>query len=567
MATYTYKFTEIYGSYINLISDRDLENEVFEIGDVINLTGNIYNAGKNGGSTFTALRAYFEKEYRVTQTMGSIGINAPINKTTSFSRTPISIVIDPYTCSSNTTVGNNAIVKLTFIADSTSTSQSFEFINNGIKIKIKDPTVAPVYAINENDFVEAVDYKGRFGAFVQAVSQATISIPVSNIDTGTGNNLSGSVTSASLSVIAPDGSEVYANTIKNPKSTSILEYELGGFNESGMYTCTLTLTGRYGKTGTYSTTFTVLPYTMPKLFINGTNPIAKRFRTEQDDIGGTVYTEAPDGTKALLSFVGNIQAFSGLNTYEISVKYGIENEEMIDLGVIASGTDVDDLAFTYQDTIELLKDDTFSIDNRYQFDITIKDYFGQSATITGYLEKAVFRFRVHENGVAVGMNTTGTAEQKKFEVAENYTTHLYGETFAHGGISGVTNYPVMNEGAVYPPTNNNEEVYEREELTGGTWIDGKPIYRYTWMGVSSRSGSQGSYGNIPGGNPETVIRLYGTFKRPSDNAWFAMPNIYYGSLNYAANMRTNEDGGLTVGFGSAYDGTKSMILVVEYTKK
>lgn len=561
---YTYTYTGVYGSILTLTSDRDIKNEVFEIGDVINFTGTIYNSGGNGGGTYTDLYMTYKTGSNTSSSTGRINVNVPVKKTVSFSG--FSLKISLPMCVSNTKEGQEAGVRFYFHCTSSSTSQVFD-LNSQI-IKINDPTIAPRYILKPNDIVDSTGYSDRFGGLVQKNSNAMLSIDISDISTGTEPNVSGRAKYYKVVVKNPSGETAYDSGQKyiNAASTH-LDATMGSLLEFGEYTCELSLIGEYGKTGTSSVSFSVLPCESPKLFLNGTSPVANRFRAEQDDIGGIVYTEAPDGTKALLSFVGNIQAFSGLNTYEISVKYGIENEEMIDLGVFASGTDVDDLAFTYQDTIELLKDDTFSIDNRYQFDITIKDYFGQSATITGYLEKAVFRVRVHENGVAVGMNTTGTAEQKKFEVAENYTTHLYGEAFAHGGIAGVTNYPVMNEGAVYPPTNNNEEVYEREELTGGTWIDGKPIYRYTWMGVSSRSGSQGGYGNIPGGNPETVIRLYGTFKRPSDNAWFAIPNIYYGSLNYAVNMRTNEDGGLTVGFGSAYDGTKSMILVVEYTKK
>lgn len=110
-----------------------------------------------------------------------------------------------------------------------------------------------------------------------------------------------------------------------------------------------------------------------------------------------------------------------------------------------------------------------------------------------------------------------------------------------------------------------------EVLTGNTWTDEngnvKPIYRYIWKGVSERSGSQGTYGSFPDGEPEMVINIRGMFQRPSDNAWFPIPTIYYGDINWAVNVRTSGSGQFTVGFGDEYPKTaKPMILIAEYTK-
>lgn len=130
-------------------------------------------------------------------------------------------------------------------------------------------------------------------------------------------------------------------------------------------------------------------------------------------------------------------------------------------------------------------------------------------------------------------------------------------TWGEGGSSGI----------VYPTIAEEDLPTGVEELTGGTWIDGKPIYRYTWKGVSERSGSQGDYGQMPDGEPETVISLRGMFQRPSDGVWFTIPTVYYGGIKWAVNIRTNGSGGIKVGFGDEYTSdAKPMILICEYTK-
>ena len=380
---------------------------------------------------------------------------------------------------------------------------------------------------------------------VQNFSNAYLDIPVADINTGTDANPSGRAYRVSVSIKTPDGTEVYASTRELLTSTQNVSQRfdaIGKLTAYGEYTCTVSIRGYYGKTSTSSATFTVLPYVAPSLSLNGTSPVAKRFRTEQDDYGATVYTEAPDGKNILTSFIGGIQAFNGLNTFNISAKYGVDGaDEMTDVGIVASGTDADSILYSYQDTIGFLPVNAFSADNRYQVDITLADYFGNSATITGYVEKAVFRFRVTENGVAVGMNSTGTIDHNKFEVAP---TH---ESFFYGGISGVTNYA------------------QGEEPTGGHWIDGKPIYRYVLMTTTTLTGANGKIGNIPA-DVDTVVNMHGTWIH-GDNNWFPLPHVYYKNLNNNIGYYVSRtDNGIYLQVGSAYSGTKTVIVIVEYTK-
>lgn len=537
MANYTYRLTGTYNSYIDLVSDRDLNNEVFEIGDVINLSGSIYNSGGNGVGTYTSLRVRYYVAQTSSVTTASIAVNVPVKKTVSFSG--LSITISARMCTMNPDVGKVAGVNLYFECDSPSTSQVSDVGNK--KIKINDPTVAPSYSVSVSDISDNTGYAERFGYMVQSNSGFKLNVPVSSISTGTDEHPSGHVSNATVTVTADDGTVIFNQSkYVTSSATTILIEGTNIFAKSGEYTCKLLLKGYYGKSSASSTTFSVLPYTKPAISANGSNPLAKRFRAEQDDTGGTIYTEAPDGNNVLVSFIGNVQAFNGLNTFDVSVKYGIDGaDEMTDMGIVASGTDADSLVYSYQNTIDFMPVGTFSADNRYQIDVTITDYFGQSATITGYVDKAIFRFRITENGVSVGMNSTATAEEKKFESA--YPAYMY------GGIAGVTNYPAAGV----------------EELTGGTWVNAAnkrvPVYRQVLVYNLTATGSTQNGPTIA--DFDELVSIKGRFYRSADGYYHQL-NFYASSndMNYAY-MRS--DGVLRV-----RSTDKAIVTaIVEYTKK
>lgn len=125
------------------------------------------------------------------------------------------------------------------------------------------------------------------------------------------------------------------------------------------------------------------------------------------------------------------------------------------------------------------------------------------------------------------------------------------EIEANGGIAGVTNYPAAGV----------------EELTGGKWIDGKSIYRFLWQGTTTHKKSQKVMTNFPNDiTPDTVVSLTGMLKR-SDGEWMPIPNAYYGSSDHTANLRTYEGNGIYLGLGDGFDGTKTVVIIAEYTKK
>ena len=125
---------------------------------------------------------------------------------------------------------------------------------------------------------------------------------------------------------------------------------------------------------------------------------------------------------------------------------------------------------------------------------------------------------------------------------------------------------------VHEALNINKNYCLGEVKTGNTWIDGKPIYRFIWQGTTSLKDAQGVVCQLPEGHFDTVFTLRGMFKRTTDNNWFSIPNIYYGGVDWAVNIRTNMQTDIPdqilVGFGAKYtDSNRPIIIIAEYTKQ
>lgn len=310
------------------------------------------------------------------------------------------------------------------------------------------------------------------------------------------------------------------------------------------------VTDSAGMSSSVSGSFNVLEYALPVI----NKAIPKRYAYEYDSSGNEVLVESEQGTIVRIEFSAAMTAISGNgnnNTGTLTVVYGSADDESDRTSIeVMSGVTVAGI-----DTFITFDDVVFSDAQDYVFEVEWADMF-RSVKSTSNIYAAGADFEVTPDGVSVGMVSGGTSEDKRFEVAETHESHFY------GGIAGVTNYPDFRgaDGTITLPQG-------MEVATGGRWIDGKPIYRYMWKGTTSLSGKQGVVCTLPDGEPDTVITLRGMFRRESDRAWFAMPNIYYGSVDWAVNMRTDSSGGITCGFGDQYSGSRPIIVIVEYTKK
>ena len=445
-------------------------------------------------------------------------------------------------CKDNDVIGK--LLRSTFrvtVSGSSGGGTYANFTNNAFYIE--DTTTAPVFSLNASMFSDPSGAKDRFGSFVQSNSALAFALPVASVDIGNEVTGSGRVSSATMVISDADGNVLFSKSKSVTATATAVEFDADSiFAAYGNCKADVSLTGLYGKKNTQTIVLPVAQYEPPSLTQNGAEEVAKRFRREAGD-SGDIYIDSPEGESVLLAFVGYVQPFSGMNTYTITARYGEENAETLDSVAVASGTDADVLVFDYNRTAGLLPN-TFSVKKSYQVEIAIVDWFGNQASLAAYVEKATPDYTHNANGLAVGMYSTATPEAPKFEVAETHESHFY------GGIAGVTNYP---EAGV-------------EELTGGKWIDGSPIYRFVWTGTTKISGSQARMCYFPNQiTPSMVVSLRAMVKR-SDGEWLPVPNSYYGDLKHSANIRTEGGNGVYLGLGSGFDGTKTVVIVAEYVK-
>lgn len=132
----------------------------------------------------------------------------------------------------------------------------------------------------------------------------------------------------------------------------------------------------------------------------------------------------------------------------------------------------------------------------------------------------------------------------------HYPIHAYEKIYAHDGIEGVTNYSTS------------------ETKTGGTWIDGKPIYRYIINTTFVGGGFSTDVGTLPYG-VENIIRCNGMTKGASDNSWRPLTFVYpHGNLNqWGISFFVDTANKVYVQSGSAFANVNNkLIMIFEYTK-
>ena len=150
---------------------------------------------------------------------------------------------------------------------------------------------------------------------------------------------------------------------------------------------------------------------------------------------------------------------------------------------------------------------------------------------------------LHLSGVGTGGACFGgfcSSAEGAPRLESHYPAHFY------RGIQGVTNY------------------VEGECLTGGTWIDGKPIYRYVLQAATAAGGSQEYVGQLPGAI-DTLVHSYGTLMDPEGGSR-PIPFAFFGNSYYTACYLVTRDGAVLIQLGAGYSGTQRVVMVFEYTR-
>ena len=109
------------------------------------------------------------------------------------------------------------------------------------------------------------------------------------------------------------------------------------------------------------------------------------------------------------------------------------------------------------------------------------------------------------------------------------------------------------------------KVYSTSEVdTGNKWIDGKTIYRACVRTTTTIVNGIGDVATLPS-NIETPVSFRAFAKLPADSGWRPVPNAYHANTSYTV-LVYFKNNKVSMGFGSAWSGTKEIIIIVEYTK-
>lgn len=309
---------------------------------------------------------------------------------------------------------------------------------------------------------------------------------------------------------------------------------------SGDIAYTYTARDNRGMVGTLTGTITVLPWTAPQV---SSFSVQRVLENGAPDLGGTYANATVKASVSMLEVDGTAQ-----NELVYTVQYrvtGTEDDWSKTEVIVADGTELDVSYMLARNGVAV---DDISDLQGFTFRLSVKDIFGTETL--AYAELATKEIFLHikrsAKSVGIGMETTGTSESPKVDVAQD--VHIRGGLKVDGGIDGV--------GITYSTD---------EQLTGDTWIDGKPIYRRVLTASITGNGSK-VIGNI-GTNIETFLTMRGQFKSGSDN-WRPFPNGYYGGINYMTGFLYEiQTGDVRVQFGTQLSGTSSFVIVFEYTKK
>lgn len=307
-------------------------------------------------------------------------------------------------------------------------------------------------------------------------------------------------------------------------------------------------------TGTQSTAVTgtvdILPYAAPQI----TTLFAQRYIQNAD----LSYSPSVNGSNLWLDIATQVQALDGYNAWSLAVDYADESQTTTGTVSVSSGTDGSGFSVyeTQRDPLTATtvlvsagSPITFAVGNSWTLSAVLTDFFA-STTLQVTVNRGIFRFDVTKYGVAVGMVSGGTVNDKRFEVADDYTAHFYGPIRAHGGLTDGSGNPLGAE---------SFDATSGEVATGGTWTDSdgtKPIYKQIFTSTGAHT-SFGSIGTIT--DLDKLISINGYVKTTAN--WLP---IWYSAGNTYASARVSSAGAVNVVFTGS--GTPTFVVVVYYTK-
>lgn len=256
---------------------------------------------------------------------------------------------------------------------------------------------------------------GHFGAYVQNRSIPRLAFE------------------AELDPIDPTLTAVHALKLILPdESQQVLTSEDGifrmdSFARTGSYSWTYTVTDSVGNSASESGSFDVLAYSPPRFDALSIH----RYTQSVDDEGNPVYTATDDGDRIWFTIDASVASLNGLNAWKL-VRLRDDTQNEIDL---LAGEDGERVLCVDDHTLDT---SIYSPTSTIGVTLILSDFF---ETLERYevILKAGGYLHVTKAGTAVGMRSTATPQQKKFEVAEDCEARFYGAAIAGSG-GGVSLY-------------------------------------------------------------------------------------------------------------------------------
>lgn len=374
--------------------------------------------------------------------------------------------------------------------------------------------------INDVDTRQITPYQ-RFGNFIQGESSIQFSSTV------TLDPLDPELTASYNLILTSNGITIY----NGDNDTGI--FDVGKLNVSGTIQYSYTVTDSENNSATQTGFFVVLPYTLPTISLLPNTQLVTRWG---EDVNLN-HVPKDDGENVWLEFTASANSIDGKNSWTIKSQSSADDGSVSAVYTIFSGTDGSTKTYSRSEgTVNPPSGYTkFSQLHRFDFTVTVEDWFGNTAFLTGTVDKAGGYLNVEKYGVGVGMRTTADENNKKFEVSEEYESCFYGGVF--GGIN-----------------------YKNGEMnTGIKWVDGKSIYRYVYQTTTTQSGGTAhTLFTLP--DVDTVLGIRGMWKSSGGTA---QPVNYYVTTSDYAWTAFNTSNQLRFRSQIA---ASSVFIIMEYTK-
>lgn len=346
-----------------------------------------------------------------------------------------------------------------------------------------------------------------------------------------------------ISITKSGESDPVVYTVETTAGASSVGIDIPMPAQSGTYNVNYIVVDSHGNMSIPGITkqIVVLPYFDPTITELTGRDILERYSVVQRE-GELQPVEEHDELGRTLWFNADVNAYqtpTGYPDNQWALNLYLGNET---IPVVRWDSEDIELPLHYENSHVPFGDRDFLPGQKYIFTLKLTDYFhqGDNAIVIGNIvvEAGTGYFNIEKNGVAIGMLSTATSDEKKTESAY--------PIFPYGGIVGLNFYP-----------ENEQKV--------GTYIDGKPLYSRTFVKESISHTSSATNTTIDTiADLENVAWLIGV-KKQLDGYFNPLP-YYYNSSQYGY-CYVNPSGSVIFWHSDGSGSAKCDVLVtVWYTK-